>query len=53
MLWHGALGYTKGAGLERALRGTMSYMTGAEGALNIMRVLVSRSLLGKEYLPYK
>ena len=53
MMWHGALGYTRGAGLERALRGILSYISGAEGALNIMRVIIARSLLGKEYIPYR
>ena len=48
MTWHGAYGYTRAAGLERGLRGVASYMMGAEGAQNIMRVIIARELLGRE-----
>jgi len=53
MMWHGASGYTKDVGLERGFRGIMSYMVGAEGGLNIMRIILARELLGKEFLPYR
>ena len=53
MMWFGAAGYTKDVGLELGLRGVMSYMVGAEGGLNIMRIILARELLGKEFLPYK
>ena len=53
MMWHGAAGYTKDVGLELGLRGIMSYVVGAEGGLNIMRIILGRELLGKEFLPYK
>jgi len=53
MMWFGAAGYTKEVGLELGLRGIMSYMVGAEGGLNIMRIILGRELLGKEFLPYK
>ncbi len=53
MMWHGAAGYTKDVGLERGFRGIMSYMVGAEGGLNIMRIILGRELLGKEFLPYR
>ncbi|HTT25636.1 MAG TPA: acyl-CoA dehydrogenase family protein [Thermoplasmata archaeon] len=53
MMWFGATGYTKDVGLELGLRGVMSYMVGAEGGLNIMRIILGRELLGKEFLPYK
>ncbi len=49
MTWHGAYGYTRAAGLERGLRGVASYVVGAEGAQNIMRVMIARELLGKEF----
>jgi acyl-CoA dehydrogenase len=49
MTWHGAYGYTREAGLERGLRGVASYVVGAEGAQNIMRVIIARELLGKEF----
>jgi acyl-CoA dehydrogenase len=53
MMWFGAAGYTKDVGLELGLRGIMSYMVGAEGGLNIMRIILGRELLGKEFVPYK
>jgi len=53
MLWHGAIGYTKDYPLERGLRGVMSYIVGAEGAQNIMRLILARELLGDEFIPYK
>ena len=49
MMWHGAYGYTRAAGLERGLRGVASYMMGAEGAQNIMRLIIARDVLGKEF----
>ena len=51
MLWHGAFGYTKEAGLERGLRGVASYIVGAEGAQNIMKLIIGREILGKEFSP--
>ncbi len=51
MMWHGAYGYTREAGLERGLRGVTSYLVGAEGAPNIMKLIISRELLGKEFGP--
>jgi acyl-CoA dehydrogenase len=53
MMWFGAAGYTKDVGLELGLRGIMSYLVGAEGGLNIMRIILGRELLGKEFIPYK
>jgi acyl-CoA dehydrogenase len=53
MLWLGAWGYTKECPLEMGLRGIMSYYIGAEGALNIQRIIIARELLGREYIPYK
>lgn len=29
------------------------YSIGAEGTMNIMRIIIARELLGKEFLPYK
>lgn len=52
MMWFGAAGYTKDVGLELGLRGVMSYLVGAEGGLNVMRIIVGRELLGKEFVPY-
>jgi len=53
MLWFGAFGYTKECPVEMGLRGIMSYCVGAEGTLNIQRVVIARELLGKEYVAYK
>jgi acyl-CoA dehydrogenase len=53
MTWFGAAGYTKEVGLELGFRGVMSYVVGAEGGLNIMRIILGRELLGKEFVPYK
>ncbi len=53
MMWFGAAGYTKDVGLERGLRGIMSYLVGAEGGLNVMRIILGRELLGPEFVPYK
>lgn len=53
MMWHGAAGYTKEVGLELGLRGVMSYLVGAEGGLNIMRIILGRELLGREFVPYR
>jgi acyl-CoA dehydrogenase len=53
MMWFGAAGYTREVELELGFRGIMSYMVGAEGGLNIMRIIIGRELLGKEFVPYK
>lgn len=52
LTWYGAYGYTKEAGLERGLRGVASYIIGAEGAQNIMKIIIGREILGKEFAPY-
>ncbi|MGI0052954.1 MAG: acyl-CoA dehydrogenase family protein [Thermoplasmata archaeon] len=53
MMWFGAAGYTEEVGLERGLRGLMSYLVGAEGGLNIMRIILGRELLGRDFVPYR
>lgn len=52
LTWYGAYGYTKEAGLEMGLRGVASYIVGAEGAQNIMKIIISRDILGKEFTSY-
>jgi len=47
----GGLGYTRESIAESALRGVFSYMAGAEGAPNIMKMIIAREILGKEYRP--
>jgi acyl-CoA dehydrogenase len=51
--WLGATGYSKEYPIEMGIRGVRSYSIGAEGTMNIMRIIISRELLGKEFLPYK
>jgi len=46
--WYGAFGYTLDCPIEMALRGVRSYML-AEGSTEIMKLIVARELLGKEY----
>ena len=41
------------AALEMGIRGVRSYSIGAEGTMNIMRIIIARELLGKEFLPYR
>lgn len=50
--WLGAMGYTKEYPVEMGIRGVRSYSIGAEGTMNIMRIIIARELLGKEFLPY-
>jgi acyl-CoA dehydrogenase len=50
--WLGALGYTKEYPIEMGIRGVRSYSIGAEGTMNIMKIIIARELLGKDYLPY-
>lgn len=52
LTWYGAYGYTREAGLERGLRGVYSYIIGAEGAQNIMKLIIGREILGKEFAPH-
>lgn len=53
MIWFGAAGYSKENELEMGLRGVMSYLAGAEGAQNIMKIILGRELLGDEFVPYR
>jgi len=50
--WFGVYGYTVECPLELALKGVRSYYW-AEGALEIMKIIVSRELLGKDYAAYR
>jgi len=47
--WLGAMGYTKEYPIEMGIRGVRSYSIGAEGALNIMRMIIARELIGAEF----
>jgi acyl-CoA dehydrogenase len=49
--WFGAMAYTKELPLEMGIRAIRSYSIGAEGTTNVMRMIIARELLGREYLP--
>jgi acyl-CoA dehydrogenase len=53
MIWLGAYGYTKECPLEMGLRGVMSYCVGAEGTSNILRTVIARELLGREFVAHR
>jgi acyl-CoA dehydrogenase len=53
MIHHGAFGYTKECPLEMAMRGVMSYSVGAEGGLNIMKIIIAREFAGELAVSYK
>ena len=48
--WLGAMGYTKEYPIEMGIRGVRSYSIGAEGGMNIMRMIIARELIGAEYI---
>lgn len=47
--WLGAMGYSKEYPIEIGIRGVRSYSIGAEGGMNIMRMIIARELIGNEY----
>ena len=51
--WFGAMAYTKECPVEMGIRGIRSYSIGAEGGMNILRIIIPRELLGAEFLPYR
>jgi len=51
--WFGAMAYTKECPIEMGIRGIRSYSIGAEGTVNIMKLIIARELLGPEFLPYR
>lgn len=50
--WFGAFGYTEECPLHLALKGVRSYFW-AEGTIEIMKIIVGRELLGKEFVAYR
>jgi len=50
--WFGAFGYTLECPIEMGLRGVRSYML-AEGSTEIMKMIVARELLGKDFIAYR
>lgn len=53
MIYQGALGYTKESPLGMAQRGIMSYVVGAEGGLNIQKLIIAREYIGDVAVPYR
>jgi acyl-CoA dehydrogenase len=51
--WYGAAAYSKEYPIEMGVRGVRSYSIGAEGTVNIQRLVIARELLGSEYMPYR
>jgi len=51
--WYGAAAYSKEYPIEMGIRGVRSYSIGAEGTINIQRLIIARELLGAEFLPYR
>ncbi len=50
--WFGAFGYSLDCPLEMGLRGVRSYML-AEGSTEVMKIILARELLGKEFIAYR
>jgi len=50
MMVLGGFGYTKQGPLEMAMRGIMSYVVGAEGAANVMKIIIARDVFGPEFV---
>lgn len=53
MMYHGAFAFTKDCPLEMAYRGVLSYLVGAEGGANIMKLIIAREFIGNEAIPYR
>jgi len=52
MQWQGAFGYTRECPDQKALRAVRSFSL-AEGSVEIMKLIIARELLGKEFLAYR
>jgi acyl-CoA dehydrogenase len=50
MKWYGGAAYYKELPIFRAWLGAFSYVVGAEGTENMMRLIIARETLGKEYV---
>jgi acyl-CoA dehydrogenase len=50
MRWFGAISFTTSHPVHRSFLGLISYVIGAEGAQNVMKYIVSRELLGSEFV---
>ncbi len=48
----GGISFVKETNIYRGLLGSLSYLVGAEGAQNIMRYIVARDLIGRDYVKH-
>ncbi len=48
----GAASYVKETNIARGFLGVLSYLVGAEGAQNIMKYIVAREVIGREYVKF-
>lgn len=53
MTYYGAFSFTKDCPLEMCLRGLMSYVVGAEGGANIMKIIIGREFIGDISVAYR
>ncbi len=50
MKWLGAYSYMKESKVYRGWLGILSYLVGAEGGQNIMKIIIARDYIGREYI---
>ncbi|MEZ0319244.1 MAG: acyl-CoA dehydrogenase, partial [Pyrobaculum sp.] len=50
MKWLGGASYFKETNVARSLLGILSYYVGAEGAENIMKLIIARNVIGREFV---
>jgi len=48
MKWFGGASYFKETNVARSLLGILSYYVGAEGAENILKLIIARNLVGRD-----
>lgn len=53
LMHQGAYGYSDASPMGMALRGIMSYLAGAEGSMNIQKLIIAREFIGNEAVPYR
>ena len=52
MKTYGANSYVKETNIARGFLGVLSYLVGAEGAQNIMKYIIAREVIGREYVKF-
>ncbi|MGB9703855.1 MAG: acyl-CoA dehydrogenase family protein [Pyrobaculum sp.] len=50
MKWFGGASYFKETNVARSLLGVLSYYVGAEGAENILKLIIARNVVGREFV---